>query len=145
MTGGSSGIGKSVALLAAGMGAHVTIVARDVKKLKSARNEIFEACSEKDTQKVEFLSLDVGDSYEIIEKSFVELEKTMGPIYMLINCAGTAICGKIEDTRSADLETMVNLNLIGTYNCIKAVVPKMKSAEDGIIVLASSQAAFLGL
>lgn len=144
MTGGSSGIGKSVALIAAKMGAHVTIIARDVAKLKSARNEILEACTDRDTQKVEFLSLDVGESYDNVEKAFGELEKTMGPVYMLVNCAGTAICGKIEDTRPADLNLMININLLGTYNCIKAVVPKMKSSRDGIIVLTSSQAATLG-
>lgn len=144
MTGGSSGIGKSAALLAARMGAHVTIIARDVKKLKCARNEIMEACVDKERQKVEFLSLNIGESYDNIEKAFNEMEKSMGPIYMLINCAGTAICGKIEDTRSEDLNHMVDLNLIGTYNCIKAVVPKMKSSRDGIIVLTSSLAALLG-
>ncbi|XP_043277100.1 3-ketodihydrosphingosine reductase [Venturia canescens] len=145
VTGGSSGIGKAAALIAARMGAHVTIIARDIKKLKVARNEIVEACLDKDTQKVEFLSLDVGESYENVEKAFNEMEKSMGPIYMLINCAGTAICGKIEDTRSEDLNHMINLNLIGTYNCIKAVVPKMKSSRDGIIVITSSLAAFLGI
>ena len=37
VTGGSSGIGKCVAILAAKYGAHVTIIARDVQKLEAAR------------------------------------------------------------------------------------------------------------
>lgn len=68
----------------------------------------------------------------------------MGPIYMLVNCAGTAICGKIEDTTIDNLKWMINLNLMGTYYCTKAVIPRMKSAKDGIIVITSSQAALLG-
>lgn len=68
----------------------------------------------------------------------------MGPIYMLVNCAGTAICGKIEDTTVDNLKTMVNLNFMGTFYCIKAVVSRMKSANEGIIVLTSSLAGLFG-
>ncbi|XP_015604701.1 3-ketodihydrosphingosine reductase [Cephus cinctus] len=145
VTGGSSGIGKCVALLAAKQGAHVTIIARDVQKLESAKSEILQACRNRDIQKVEYLSLDIGKSYENVEKSLNDLEKTMGPIYMLVNCAGTAICGKIEDTTTENLKYMIDINFLGTYYCIKAVVPRMKSTKEGIIVLTSSQAALLGV
>lgn len=145
ITGGSSGIGKSVAIVAAKHGAHVTLIARDVHKLEKAKYEVMQACKNKDTQRVEYLSLDITQSYEEVEKAFVDLEKTMGPIYMLVNCAGTAICGKIEDTSEADVNTMIRLNFLGTFYCIKAVVQSMKTARDGIIVLTSSQAAFLGI
>lgn len=64
---------------------------------------------------------------------------------MLVNCAGTAICGKIEDTSIADLQKMISINFLGTYYCIKAVVQRMKASQEGIIVLTSSQAALLGI
>ncbi|XP_076179188.1 3-ketodihydrosphingosine reductase [Ptiloglossa arizonensis] len=145
VTGGSSGIGKCVAITAARCGAHVTIIARDVQKLEVARNEIIHACKNKDIQKVEYLSLDVGKDYKAVEEALTELEKTMGPIYMLVNCAGTAICGKIEDTTIADLKKMIDINLLGSYYCTKAVVQRMKVSQEGIIVLTSSQAALLGI
>ncbi|XP_078046615.1 3-ketodihydrosphingosine reductase [Augochlora pura] len=145
VTGGSSGIGKCVAITAAKRGANVTIIARDVQKLEVARNEIIRACKNKDTQKIEYLSLDVGQDYETVEKALSDLEKTMGPIYMLVNCAGTAICGKIEDTRVVDLKKMIDLNFLGSYYCTKAVVQRMKATQEGIIVLTSSQAALLGI
>ncbi|XP_017761187.1 PREDICTED: 3-ketodihydrosphingosine reductase [Eufriesea mexicana] len=145
VTGGSSGIGKCVAILAAKHGAHVTIIARDIQKLKIARNEIIHACRDKDVQKVEYLSLDIGEDYNAVEKAFNELERTMGPIYMLVNCAGTAIGGKIEDTSIADLQNMINTNFLGSYYCIKAVIQRMKASQEGIIVLTSSQAALLGI
>ncbi|XP_076376913.1 3-ketodihydrosphingosine reductase isoform X2 [Megalopta genalis] len=145
VTGGSSGIGKCVAITAAKHGAHVTIIARDVQKLEAARNEIIHACKNKDTQKIEYLSLDVGQDYEAVEKALSDLERTMGPIYMLVNCAGTAICGKIEDTRATDLKKMIDLNFLGSYYCTKAVVQRMKATQEGIIVLTSSQAALLGI
>ncbi|XP_012282094.1 3-ketodihydrosphingosine reductase [Orussus abietinus] len=145
ITGGSSGIGKCVALSVARRGAHVTIIARDIRKLEAAKSEIIRACKNKDTQKVECLSLDIRENYDHIEKSLHYLENTIGPIYMLVNCAGTAICGKIEDTTIDSLTHMVNLNLMGTYYCTKAIVPKMKSAKEGIIVITSSLAALVGL
>ncbi|KAK2583517.1 hypothetical protein KPH14_009473 [Odynerus spinipes] len=145
ITGGSSGIGKSVAIVAAKNGAHVTLIARDVQKLEAAKYEVMQACKNKDTQRIECLSLDVTQNYEEVEKAFMDLEKTMGPIYMLVNCAGTAICGKIEDTSVSDVNQLIRLNFLGTYYCIKAVVQSMKTARDGIIVLTSSQAALLGI
>ncbi|CAD6227364.1 GSCOCG00006133001-RA-CDS [Cotesia congregata] len=145
ITGGSSGIGKAVAMLAAKMGAHVTIIARDVQKLEASRNDIMSACKNRDSQRIEYLSLDISKDYETIEKSFLDIEKTMGPIYMLVNCAGMAICGKIEDTTIETLNWIINLNFMGTYYCTKAVIPRMKSAKDGIIVITSSQAALIGI
>ncbi|XP_035732012.1 3-ketodihydrosphingosine reductase-like [Vespa mandarinia] len=145
ITGGSSGIGKSVAVVAAKHGAHVTIIARNVERLEKAKYEIMQACKNKDTQRVEYLSLDVTESYEELQKAFMELEKTMGPIYMLVNCAGSAVCAKIEDTSTSDVRKMIDLNFLGTYYCIKAIVQNMKTARDGIIVLTSSQAGFIGI
>ncbi|KAF7996374.1 hypothetical protein HCN44_002006 [Aphidius gifuensis] len=145
ITGGSSGIGKSFAILAAKNGANVTIIARDIKKLETAKNEIQHSCQNKDKQKIEYLSLDVASSFENIEKSFNELEKNSGPIFMLVNCAGKAIGGKIEDSKIDDVKFMWNLNFLGTYQCIKAVVPRMKNSRDGIIIITSSMAAFSGV
>ena len=122
----------------------MTIIARDIQKLEAAKLEIVRACKNRDTQKVEYLSLDVSKSYTEVEKSLNDLEKSMGPIYMLLNCAGTAICGKIEDTSIESLKLMLDVNFLGTFFCIKAVVPKMKNRKEGIIVLTASQAACLG-
>lgn len=133
-----------MAILAAKNGAHVTIIARNVQKLETARNQIINSCKNRETQKVEYLSLDVSKNYAGIEKALLDLEKTLGPIYMLVNCAGTAIAGKIEDTTPENLKLMIDLNLIGTYYCSKAVIPQMKNAKDGIIVITSSQACLIG-
>ncbi|XP_012233007.1 3-dehydrosphinganine reductase isoform X2 [Linepithema humile] len=145
ITGGSSGIGKHVAIIAAKHGANVTIIARDIQRLEATKNEILHACENKDVQRVEYLSLDIGANYENVEKAVADLERTMGPIYMLVNCAGTAICGKIEDTTLDSLNKMININFLGAYYCIKAVAQRMKASREGMIVLTSSQAAMLGI
>jgi 3-dehydrosphinganine reductase len=56
VTGGSSGIGKCVAIEAARMGADVTLIARDVKKLINAVSEVKGHCLHHEKQKVQFIS-----------------------------------------------------------------------------------------
>lgn len=145
MTGGSSGIGKCVAILAAEKGANITIIARNVQNLEKAKDEILQACENKDRQKVEYLSLDITADYKAVEKALADLENVMGPIYMLVNCAGFALASKIEDTSIETLDAMMRTNFLGTYYCIKAVTPRMKTSKEGIIVLVSSQAGLLGI
>ncbi|XP_071564998.1 3-ketodihydrosphingosine reductase isoform X2 [Temnothorax nylanderi] len=145
VTGGSSGIGKCMAIIAAKKGANVTIIARNKQNLEKAKEEILQACENKDTQRVECLSLNIGMDYLTVEKALANLENVMGPIYMLVNCAGLAIAGKIEDTTPENLDDMIRTNFLGTYYCIKAVTPRMKASKEGVIVLVSSQAGLLGI
>lgn len=111
--------------------------------MEKAKHEILQACE--NTQRVEYLSLDIGRDYKTVEKALTDLENVMGPIYMLINSAGLAIAGKIEDTSIEDLDIMMRTNFLGTYHCIKAVTPSMKASKEGVIVLISSQAGLLGI
>jgi len=133
-----------MAILAAKKGANVTIIARNVQTLEKAKDEILQACENKDVQSVNYLSLDITD-YKTVEKVLADLENVIGPIYMLINCAGLAIAGKIEDTTVENLDKMMRTNFLGTYYCIKAVTPRMKASKEGVIVLTSSQAGLLGV
>lgn len=143
ITGGSSGIGKSVAVLAAKEGAHVTIIARNIEKLDEAYEEVKKACISND-QIIAKVSVDVSN-YEAVENNLCEVEETVGPIYMLVNCAGMAICGVLEDFSPADIKQLINVNYLGTLYPIKAIIPKFKAREEGIIVLTASQVALMGM
>ncbi|XP_011504626.1 PREDICTED: 3-ketodihydrosphingosine reductase [Ceratosolen solmsi marchali] len=145
VTGGSSGIGKCVAIAAAENGANVTIIARNPEKLVIARDEIDSACCNKIGQRIGCVVLDLSQDYEDIEEAFTDLEKQQGPCYMLVNCAGMSICSKIEDTSPDLVKHLMNLNFLGSYYCAKAVVPSMKLAKRGKIVFVSSQAGLLGI
>lgn len=98
-----------------------------------------------ENQKIQYHSLDVTKSSEEIYKSFEKIEEKSGEIYMLVNCAGMAICGTIEKTTPADSKFLMDLNFYGTLFPIQYVLPKMKARKDGIIVLTASQAALLGI
>ncbi|XP_044257176.1 3-ketodihydrosphingosine reductase [Tribolium madens] len=143
ITGGSSGIGKSAAVLAARKGANVTIIARNLEKLAAAEKEIKGACIHKD-QIVTAVSVDVSNKIGI-HNELNNLEEKVGPIYMLINCAGMAICGKVEDFTEQDVNTMINANYLGTLYPIQSVVPRFKDRQEGIIVLTASQVALMGM
>lgn len=142
--GGSSGIGLSAAEYALSLGAVVTIAARDVFKLARAAAGISTKYPSYG-QRLFTQSLNVATGYEAIKQGISEAESKAGPIYMLINCAGTAICGKLEDMSEKDVKWLTDLNFLGSLWATKIVLPSMKERGEGSIVLVSTQAALLGL
>jgi len=51
-------------------------------------------------------AVDVSDNYEDVQKALLGVEEELGPIFMLVNCAGMAICGRLEDTSVSDIQVM---------------------------------------
>ncbi|KAH8232531.1 hypothetical protein KR032_008641 [Drosophila birchii] len=144
VTGGSKGIGLCLAVECAMKGANVTVIARDEKMLSGAV-ALMEVIRQRPDQKFQYRSLDIGGDYEQVSKVLGEIEDACGPIYALINCAGMAICGVFEEVSVQDVHKLMNVNFFGTYNCTRYVLPKMKKAGEGIIVITASQAAMFGI
>lgn len=146
VTGGSSGIGLWVAIYAAQHGAHVTIVARNMKLLEKAQQLVRSHCLHAGKQHISIASIDLTTDYEAISKRLAEVEQTpAGKVYMLVNCAGAAVCGTIEDLTAEQARFMMDVNYFGTFYPTKYVLAHMKASEDGIIVITASQAAMLGI
>ncbi|XP_018329309.1 3-ketodihydrosphingosine reductase-like [Agrilus planipennis] len=143
VTGGSSGIGKSLAKLCVQLGADVTIIARNEEKLENALKELLQYKSG-EFQQITAVSCDTSN-YPLIKSELEKLEANTGPIYMLINCVGAAICGKLEDMSIEDIESQISMNFFGIVYPIKAIISKLKQRKEGIIVLTASQAALLGI
>jgi short-subunit dehydrogenase len=55
--------------------------------------------------------VDLSTSYDKVEKELLSLEDEIGPVYMLVNCAGTSICSKLEDSTPTDIEVRQSLCL----------------------------------
>ncbi|KAF6210612.1 hypothetical protein GE061_013719 [Apolygus lucorum] len=144
ITGGSSGIGKSFACEAARKGANVTLVARDKDKLKAAELEVKKCCIYA-SQRIFSCSVDVSGPYDRVEDSFADIEKDGGPIFMLTNFAGAAVCGVLEDTSPADIRKMLDLNCLGSIQTTRATIEGMKSRGEGHIILTSSLAGLFGI
>ncbi|XP_050348450.1 3-ketodihydrosphingosine reductase isoform X3 [Nymphalis io] len=145
ITGGSSGIGKSAAIEAVKLGANVTIIGRDSQKLLSAFGDITRHCKLLSGQKVNYISLDITSDYDSIEKCLSKAESDIGPIFMLINCAGMCICGKFENMKVEHIKQMIDLNYFGTAYPTRYVLPGMKKRNEGLIVFVSTEAALLGI
>lgn len=143
VTGGSSGIGLWAAVECVRLGANVTIVARNVKLLEKAKQKLLTYKTLED-QRIEYRSLDLAKSYASVETSLSELEQVQ-PIFMLVNCAGMAICGTVEDTSPDDARLLMDVNYFATFFPTRYVLGRMKAAREGIIVITASQAALVGI
>lgn len=140
VTGGSSGIGLNIATECAKRGANVTIIARNEKAL-SAAISLLEIIRRLPEQKFQKLSLDISKDYKLVEEAFEKLDE----VYMLVNCAGMAICGVFEEVSMEDAHKLMDINYFGTYNCTRCVLPKMKAAGEGVIVITASLGALMGI
>lgn len=98
-----------------------------------------------DKQKIQYKSIDLSINYDTVANGLSKLEEEIGPIYMLVNCAGMALCGTIEDMSIEDSKLMMDINYYATYYPTRYILPKLKATGNGIIVITSSQAALIGV
>ncbi|WP_417444454.1 SDR family NAD(P)-dependent oxidoreductase [Joostella sp.] len=130
VTGGGSGIGKAISLNFAKHGAFVCILEFNEKNAEDTINEI-EANGGKGVWK----KCDVADNAGV-NKVITELASQY-TIDILINNAGIAHVGNVENTSEDDLDRVYNVNVKGVYNCISALIPFLKEKGGTIINMAS--------
>lgn len=149
VTGGSSGIGLSVAREVASLGAKVTLVARNMDRLQKAKEEVESICAKLDgdgSGKVQLFSVDLAGRRENIATAIKEAEASMGPVYMLVNCAGFARAQVFEDIPQSLVKELIDVNLVGSFTVTQEVVRSMKEkGEGGAVVFTSSQGGLVGL
>ncbi|XP_073233880.1 3-dehydrosphinganine reductase-like isoform X2 [Porites lutea] len=96
VTGGSSGIGKAVAIKMARCGANVTILARNMDRLEETLKEVRKHLAPE--RKVLAFSVDLTVDAQDVENTIDQACESLGPVDILINCAGFAVCGLFEET-----------------------------------------------
>lgn len=140
ITGGSSGIGLALALQAASEGAHVSILARGQRKLEEAKESIRLATG----IEAGVFAADVRDS-DAVRRAVDEA----GPIDVLICNQGVFVAQELEKQELDEVKFMIDVNLMGTFNLIKAALPGMKNRHKdrgpASIALMSSQAGQVGI
>ncbi|XP_073347163.1 3-dehydrosphinganine reductase [Pagrus major] len=144
VTGGSSGIGKCIAVECYRQGAFITLVARDEAKLLQAKKEV-EKFAINDKQVVLCISVDVSSDYSQVESVIKQAQEKLGPVDMLVNCAGTSISGKFEDVEVDRFKKLMEVNYLGSVYPTRAVITTMKERRMGRIMFVSSQAGQIGL
>ncbi len=134
VTGASRGIGRATALALAGEGAHVVLVARNMTALQ----EVAQAIQALGREAL-VVPTDVTDSKQVNEMVKTVL-KTFDRVDILVCCAGVYEKASIFDLSEEDWDRILNVNLKGCFNCVKAVVGTMKEQGSGKIVTISSDA-----
>lgn len=133
ITGGSSGIGRAVALEMAQCGAHVAFCFRDDGA--QSRLDAQAVARELRQQEVRsyFRACDVRDSKEV-NKFVAEVMEELGAIHVLVNNAGIGRDRALWHMQDHEWEAVLRTNLDGAFFFTRAVAPHMRAQEYGKIV-----------
>src|SRR5260221_1473132 len=137
VTGGGSGIGLGCAQRFAADGAHVTIAGRTEGRLAEAVREILASAGP--SASVQHVVCDVTNEADV-ERAVAAASAPTGKLDVLFACAGGSLHGgPIVASDAASWRTTVDLNLVGTFLCIKhAAAAMIRGGGDGSIVGMSS-------
>ena len=134
ITGCSSGFGKLAALEFARKGDHVFASMRDTSKAAE-----LEQAKQAENLKLDIVQLDVTDETSV-QNAISEVIARAGRIDVVVNNAGIAHHGPIEETDDAEFREIFDTNFFGAMNVIRAAAPKLRQQGSGTIVNVSSLA-----
>ena len=138
VTGAGSGIGHCISLQLAREGAYIVVVDLD----KNAANLTLSKITANGGSG-EILVCDISNNSDVT--AFVKDLLEHRTIDILINNAGIAHIGNVENTTEADLDRIYSVNVKGVYNMLSAVVPAMKTRRHGVIINMASVASSVGI
>jgi len=132
ITGGARGIGQAIALTFAREGADIVVADVNLEIAQKTALEI-----EGLGRKALALEMDVTN-YDKVEEGINKILDKMGKVDILVNNAGITKDNLLLRMSQADWDAVINVNLKGTFNCIKAVTrPMIKQRSGRIISIAS--------
>ena len=137
VTGGYTGIGRQMAEGLAEAGANLVICARNFDGCVQASEEIEKSTGVKALP----VKCDVGVAQDV-EEMVKETVKQFGKIDILVNNSGIAMGGLPEDTKVEDWESVLKVNLTGTFLCSKEAGKFMIKAKRGKIINIASVMGF---
>jgi len=139
VTGGSRGIGRKISERLAAMGARVVV--NYVSRSDAAQETVdFIKAAGGDAGIVRF---DVADSGQV-QEAFKEIVSESGSIDILVNNAGITRDGLLATMKEEDWDMVLNTNLKGAFNCIKAASRPMMKKRWGRIITITSVIGFAG-
>lgn len=131
ITGGSDGLGKSVAKRLSDNNYRVIILSPTPDKLKTAAKEL----------NCDYIVANVSD-FSIMTLAVAEIIKKYGRLDCLVNNAGLWIEGELDNNNPEDIEKVIKVNNLGVLFASKAVIPQMKVQKSGLIININSQGGF---
>lgn len=131
ITGGSSGIGKSIAEFLTHKGFTVYGTSRNPERIQ-------------EELPFKLVKLDVGDA-STIATAVATVVRNENRLDIVINNAGVGITGPIEETPQEEIHKVFSTNLYGPIEVMKAVLPQMRKQHSGLIINITSIAGYMGL
>lgn len=142
ITGGGQGIGKAIALRLARAGADIIINYIDIannkdiaEKTKKEIEQLGVSCT--------LISANVA-SFDETKEMFEQIKKQFGCLDILINNAGITRDNLILRMKENDFDSVIDVNLKGTFNCMKYATRLMMKQKYGRIVSLSSVVGVIG-
>tara|TARA_Y100001934_G_scaffold64893_1_gene80509 strand:- start:5702 stop:6442 length:741 start_codon:yes stop_codon:yes gene_type:complete len=130
--GGGSGMGAATALLLAQKGAHVAIAGRRSEALQEV------VAQKKNEEFIVAQTADVADR-ESLEALFLWFDEQLGKLDVLVHAAGINIPERsLERLSSEDWDSVLKINLTGSFDSLKLALRRMRSQEDGLVVMINS-------
>lgn len=131
VTGAGSGIGQAISMAFAEAGARVALL------------DIAEAAARETLRRIEegsgtaaVVPCDVTRQKDVFD-AVAGVQERLGPLDIMVNSAGVAHVGTVEQTTEEDLDRLYAVNVKGVYNCLKAGVVAMKGRGGAILNIAS--------
>ena len=130
ITGSSSGIGEATATTLAGLGYRVFASGRTLENVEHLRGR---------SPSLEIMEIDVADE-DSVRRGVQRVLDAAGRIDVVVNNAGFAIFGAVEDLDREALRRQFEVNVFGAMSVCRAILPAMRRQRSGCIVNVSSMA-----
>ncbi len=134
ITGGSRGIGLAIAFRLGGLGARISLGARNAKSIDAAVQQLRK-------ERIEAIGFpaDIGRSDQVT--ALVDsTHHAFGEIHILVNNAGVGLFRPMHEVSEAEWDRLMDTNLKGVFLVSKAVAPEMIRRRNGTIINISSLA-----
>jgi NAD(P)-dependent dehydrogenase (short-subunit alcohol dehydrogenase family) len=132
VTGGASGIGRSICLRLAEEGADVAVLDYNV----DGAEETAELAAEHGVE-ARAVAVDVSDEASV-DRAFDKVRAWRGDADILVNCAGIIAIGTVEETSTEEWRRVFAVNLDGVFHTCRAAAPSMRARGSGKIINMSS-------
>ena len=139
LTGAARGIGRASALALANSGHRLALIDRDESGLASLAESLKSRGLTAESEPA-----DVTDR-DGLRAAVARFEDSLGPIEVLVACAGVGAIARGVDLDTASLRAMLEVNVLGVAHAIEAVLPGMIGRGRGHLVGISSVAGYRGL
>jgi NAD(P)-dependent dehydrogenase (short-subunit alcohol dehydrogenase family) len=133
VTGAAQGIGRALAEGLAGVGARVALLDRQDDEVRTAAAALDGASAH---------AADITDA-DAVRAAIDEADAEHGRLDFLVNNAGVRLIEPLMEMSVDGWRSTLDVNLTGTFNCIRAAVPHMREAGEGRIVNVASVAGLL--